>query len=438
MSADPHIFPNNFIWGTASSSHQNEGQNTNNQWWAFEQHGTIRNGDRSGLACDWWQNAEEDFDRIQSLHLNAHRLSLEWSRIEPEPGLIATAALDRYRELLGGLRDRGIRPIVALNHFTLPMWFYLQGGWTQKESIVRFQSYARVVAQALHDLCDFWITFNEPLVYVGQTWVRGIWPPCRANPYLAWRAFRHLLFAHAAAYQVLHTVQPNAHVGYAKSVSLFKQLREGNDLDRYAAGIRRHLFEHLWVVGSATGRVEPPLGLNGYHRTLDDSIDFIGLTYYGRKHIRFSPDPRNIFGQESFADDVETSDQTSNGSPYSQYAPDGLYQICQEVRQFDKPIYILENGLPDKDDQRRPRWLLGHLLALHQAIEDGCDVRGYFHWTLVDNFEWDQGWQLRFGLYELDPKTQERTKRPSADLYRAIALSNQISPEMIERYAGGG
>lgn len=439
----PHFpldFPSGFLWGTASSSHQNEGNNTNNQWWQFEQQtGAIRNGDRSGLACNWWENAEADFDRLASLGLNSHRISLEWSRIEPELGQFDQKALDRYREMVGGLRDRGIRPVIALNHFTLPLWFYNQGGWTRKESVALFQRYARVAGHALSDLCDFWLTFNEPLVYVGMTWFLGKWPPQKPNPYLAWRAFRHLLFAHAAAYQMLHTIQPDAQVGYAKAVSLFRQLRANNDLDRYAAGLRRHLYEHLWVVGTSTGKLEPPLGLNGYHHALKDSLDFIGLNYYGRKHVRFKPDPRSIFGYDCFAEDAETSDavQESDGSsrPYSQFSPDGLYQICQEVKQFDKPVYILENGLPDADDNQRPRWLLGHLAEVHRAIRSGCDVRGYFHWTLVDNFEWDQGWQLRFGLYEMDPETQERRQRKSAELYSAIAKQNQISRALVEAYA---
>ncbi len=149
---------------------------------------------------------------------------------------------------------------------------------------------------------------------------------------------------------------------------------------------------------------------------------------------RFSPAPRLLFGREQFKDNAETSDCGSRG-PYSQYDPDGLRAICMDLRRYGKPIYVLENGLPDADDDQRPRWLLAHLLSLHRAIRAGADVRGYFHWTLVDNFEWDEGWNLRFGLFELDPRTQQRRPRPSAALYRQIAESNVITAALLEQVA---
>lgn len=429
-------FPPGFLWGTASSSHQNEGNNTNNQWWHFEQQpGAIRNGARSGLACDWWRNAERDFDRMAELGIQSHRLSIEWSRVEPEPGRVDHRALDRYRELLAGLRDRGVRPVVALHHFTQPLWFSRGGGWTHPGSVAYFQRYARTVALALRDLCDFWITINEPLVYVGQTYFRGIWPGGRKDPLAALRAFRHQLFAHAAAYHTIHAVQPGADVGYAKSVRLFRGKRPGHRPDRYAAGVKRYLFEHLWFMAVHDGRLRPPLGLNSHYHPLVDSTDFIGLNYYTRDLVRFVPDPLKLFGKEEFAPGAEVSQVLESGRPYSQYAPDGLAQICREVSRFGKPIYITENGLPDADDEQRPRWLVGHLAHLHRAIQAGCDVRGYFHWTLVDNFEWNEGWALRFGLIEMDPHTQRRTLRPSAHLYAHIIRHNGLPDTLVQQSA---
>ncbi len=193
--ADELRFPPGFRWGTASSSYQTEGNNSNNQWSLYEQQpGAIRHGDRSGLACDWWSNAERDFDHMQRLGLNAHRLSIEWSRVEPSPGEIDHAALDRYRAMVGGLRERGIEPMVALHHFTDPLWFGARGGWENGESVALFQRYARTVVDALGDLCDFWLTFNEPLVCLGQGWFRGIWPPHKRNPLTARRVFLNMLF----------------------------------------------------------------------------------------------------------------------------------------------------------------------------------------------------------------------------------------------------
>jgi beta-glucosidase len=420
------IFPPGFWWGTASSAHQTEGNNTNNQWWDFEQQPrAIWRGDSSGLACDWWRNAEQDFDRMQALGIGAHRLSLEWSRIEPRPGEFDHGAIDRYREMIGGLRERGIRPMVCFHHFTDPRWFYTQGGWERPESAARFQQYVRYAGAALADLCDWWLTFNEPLVHLAQGWFRGIWPPQKRNPAAALRVYRNLLNAHAAGYHALHTVQGEAEVSYAKAVRLFHGLRPDSLADRYAAGLKRYLFEHIWFMATVDGKIRPPVGAGDFDPQLAGSFDFTAVNYYSHYWVRFSPNPLTLFGREQYSPDGEYSDYGQHG-PYSEYWPKGIYQICREVAAFDKPIYITENGLPDRDDDQRPRWLLGHLRELHRAIEDGCDVRGYFHWTLVDNFEWSEGWGLRFGLIELDPATQERRPRPSAELYGRIARANGI------------
>ncbi len=433
--SQPLTFPAGFLWGTATAAHQVEGNNFNNQWWAFEQQpGAIWHGDRSGLACDWWRHAEQDFDRMAQLHQNSHRLSVEWSRIEPTPGHFDAQALDRYRAMLGGLRERGIIPLVTLHHFTNPLWFEEKGGWENRESVARFQRFVERTVQALGDLCQRWVTINEPMVYVAQGWFKGIWPPGKSDFRTAMQVTRHLLFAHGEAYHTIHRLQPRAQVGYAKHVRLFQGLRPGNRLDRYAAGLKRWLFEHVWVVATDDGRLRPPLGLNTCHASLIDTFDFMGINYYTVDRTRFVPNPFTLFGQEQFTPGGELSDAGRDG-PFAEFRPDGLYQICQEVRQFHKPVIITENGLPDQDDDQRPRWLLAHLHQLHRAIQSGVDVQGYFHWTLVDNFEWAEGWGLRFGLFRLDPKTQERTPRPSAGLYREIAQGNSITPALVERYA---
>ena len=428
-------FPENFLWGTASSAYQMEGNNCRNQWWEFERRpGAIWQAARSGLACDWWHNAEADFDRMAALHLNVHRLSLEWSRIEPEPGRIDHQALDRYRAMLGGLRERGIRPMVALHHFTNPRWFERAGGWEWAEAVVRFQNFARVAVHALGDLCDFWLTLNEPIVYLPQGWVRGIWPPNRHNPLAAWRVFRHLLLGHAAAYQTIHALQPSAQVSYSHACHAFHGRKARHPLHRYVADIRNYLIDQLWVLCTVDGRLRAPVGLGVYHAPLANSFDFVGINYYTSKVVQFSPNPLFLFGSDYVVPGAECSDAGRDG-PYSTYAPRGLYWHCLELSALGKPLYITENGLPDADDDQRPRWILGHLYQIHRAIQAGCDIRGYFHWTLVDNFEWSDGWGLRFGLYALDPTTQQRTARGSAHLYAEIAKRNAITRTMVETYA---
>jgi beta-glucosidase len=431
-------FPPGFLWGTATASHQVEGNNTNNQWWSFEQKpGAIWYGDRSSAACNWWCNAEGDFDRMASMGLNSHRLSVEWSRIEPDPGQFDHKTLDRYREILASLRSRGIAPMVTLHHFTEPLWFTRIGGWENGASVAFFRRFVEQTVKALRDLCDFWATINEPNVYMAQGWFLAVWPPQKSDFLKAMSVMRNMLNAHAEAYHTIHEIQPDAKVGYAHHVRLFRGLNPHSRLDRYAAGLKRWLFEHIWVAATKDGRLRPPLAPLQKNHRLANTYDYIGINYYTRDRVRFTPNPLKLFGEELYEPEGELSDAGRHGA-FSQFQPDGLYQVCHEVNRFDPgvPIYITENGVPDREDRLRPRWLLAHLHQLQRAIQEGCNVKGYYHWTLVDNFEWAEGWGLRFGLYALDPKTQERTPRLSAELYREIVQHNGITRQMMEKYGG--
>lgn len=432
IGEEPLRFPPGFLWGTASSAHQVEGNNTGNQWWEAEQRpGAIWHGDKSGLACNWWQDAEADFDRMQALGLNAHRLSVEWSRIEPRPGEFDTAAIDRYRALLDGLRRRGIEPMVCLHHFSNPTWLQRAGSWERPEVVERFQSFVRYTVAALRDLNTMWLTINEPQIYVNHCYLEGIFPPHQRNAILALRVYRHMALAHGAAYQAIHALQPNAFVGNASALRAFAPLREESGGDAFAARVYRYMGDEIWFRAITEGRLWPPLGYGEQHPPLRDSFDFVGINYYTRTLLRFTPNPLALFGTRAHLPGAELSDSGRDG-PYSYYAPDGLYQLCRELSSLGKPLYITENGLPDSDDDQRPRWLLGHLAALHRALRAGCDVRGYYHWTFTDNFEWAEGWGLRFGLVAVDPFTQERTPRPSAHLYGQIARGNALTPEMAQ------
>ncbi|MBK8048368.1 MAG: glycoside hydrolase family 1 protein [Anaerolineales bacterium] len=428
-------FPPGFLWGTATSAHQVEGNNTNNQWWEFEQTpGKIWHGDKSGRACNWWEDAEADFDRMHAMHLNTHRLGVEWSRIEPEAGRFDHRAIDRYREMLDALRQRGMKPMVTLHHFTNPLWLERQGGWENPAVVSHFQRYVRFTVDALSDLCDLWLTINEPLVYLAQGWFRAIWPPENKSIPAIIRVYRHMLLAHGVAYQTIHALQPEAQVGIAMAVRLFQPWDPNSMLDRFAGSLKRYIGQDVWLQGAHDGKIRPPLGFGDYNHALADSMDLIGINYYTRDLVRFTPDPRKLFGEERYRPDGEFSDSGRRGI-YSELAPEGLYQIIREVSQFGKPVYITENGLPDHDDDQRPRWLLEHIYQVYRAIQAGSDVRGYYHWTFTDNFEWSEGWGLRFGLIELDPVTQARRPRPSAAMYATLAAENAISHALVTRYA---
>lgn len=432
-------FPDGFLWGTATSSHQVEGNNRNNQWWDWEQQpGRIYQGHKSGAACNWWVagGAEADFDRARALHQNAHRLSLEWSRLEPVEGLFDSSAYERYRQMLQGLRDRGIEPMVTLHHFSDPLWLSEQGGWLGPRAVALFRRYVEHTVRELGDLVHTWCTINEPNVYALVGYIVGYFPPGRRNVFQAYTVLRNLLLGHAAAYRTIHRLDGRARVGLVVNVRPFVPARATSRLDRSAAAWFDLLFNGAMLKALENGVLSPPLGYGRQVGQLIDSFDFIGLNYYTRELVEFDPRrPAEFFAHRFFEPDGETSDLTKDNVPYGENYPRGLIDALQRVTCYGKPIIITECGLPDADDDQRPRFLITHIAAMHDALQLGIPVKGFFHWTLVDNFEWSEGWKLRFGLFGLDPATQERTLRRSGETYAAICQANALTPEIVRRYA---
>lgn len=437
MSAQELILPDDFLWGVATSSHQYEGHCTNNQWFAWEESGHIKTGERSGLACDWWNHAEQDFDHARTMGLNALRLSLEWSRIEPQPGIWDDAALARYRAMLQALRDRGIRPMVTLHHFTHPIWFEEQGGWLASDAVDRFVRYVEIVVTQMGDLCDLWCTINEPNVIATFGYSVGDFPPGRHGDLRALlRAQASLAHAHAAAYRMLHGHQPQAAVGLALHINTFDPARQRSVLDRFAVSLQEAAFNEFFVSALEFGRAPGMFrAITGNLADVQGTFDFFGFNTYARDLVSF--DLRHLaegFGRRSSAPGAPLGDPETGGV-YNEIYPSGIKRIALEAARFGKPIYITENGVADAADRLRPWVLAMAIQAVHQAIAAGADIRGYFHWSLVDNFEWVQGWSMRFGLIALDRATQERTWRPSAHLYQAIAQANALTPAMLAQHA---
>lgn len=424
---EPKRFPPGFLWGTATAAHQVEGQNTNNQWWDWEQQpGRIWHGDKSGDACDWWRNAEADFDRMAALGQNAHRLSVEWSRIEPREGTFDPAALARYRAMLQGLHDRGITPMVTLHHFTNPRWLEAQGGWLHPETPARFARFVERMIDALGDLCQLWCTINEPLMYAAQSYLLGNFPPGKADIASTFRVAAAMLRGHTMAASVIHRADPALRVGLTHYLRIFDPATPAPQ-DIAVAAAQDTLFNGLLLHALRTGRALPPLGRGTVSDELRASCDFFGLNYYSRDRVAFDwRYPRELFGRRFTPPGVPQSDITREGTPYGEIYPEGMERALRRVARLGLPIYITETGLPDADDDQRPGFLLSHLAAIHRAITAGVDVRGIFLWTLVDNFEWADGWGLRFGLYALDERTQQRTLRRSGALYAALARASAI------------
>jgi beta-glucosidase len=422
-------FPPDFLWGTATSSHQVEGNNTNNDWWAWEQsNGRFSPNNRSGLACDWWNNAEQDLDAAAEMGTNAHRFSIEWSRVEPEPGVFDAEAIARYRAILTAMRERDIEPMVTLHHFSNPLWLVEKGDFNGEEVVGHFQRYAAKMADSLGDLIPKWITINEPMVYLAQRYLSDNFPPPAERGYRpGLQAVRQMLYCHAAAYHAIKERRPEAQVGVAKSMQVFAPRLNGNWLDGWWAGQVGRIFNDYWLEGATTGRLKRPLGA-GHVPQLANTLDFIGINYYTRFCVKFPP------GKELIVRDWGPEAIVSDGD-YGEVYPVGIFEMIKRVLRYKKPIYITENGLPDQADRLRPSFILHHLRHLWQAVSFCFPVMGYYHWSLIDNFEWQDGWNQRFGLIELDPATQERRWRPSAHLYQQICRSRSVSSEMAEQYA---
>lgn len=423
------VFPGDFRWGTATAAYQVEGNNDNSDWWRWEQEeGNILHNHRSALACNWWQNAEADLDHAAEMGINAHRLSLEWSRIEPAPSTFDAAAIDRYRQILQGMHDRDIEPMVTLHHFSNPLWLVEKGDFNNKIVVDYFRRYVSKVVETLGDLIPKWVTINEPMVYVFMRYIQGLFPAPQKKGWSAGlQAIRNLLRCHAVAYHIIKERYADAPVGVAKNMAVFAARPGGNRLDRWWAGRIAWIFNDLWMQCMNNGRLYWPLGKEKIPH-LAGSFDFTGLNYYTRFYVKFPPVGGLL--DEEWGPDALVSDGN-----YGEVYPAGLFQLIKRLLPYEKPIYITENGVPDNEDQLRPFFILTHLREVWRAVSFCYPVMGYYHWSLVDNFEWDRGWTQRFGLIVMDPETQARHLRPSGRLYSEICHSHSISSHMAEKYA---
>ena len=390
-----------FWWGAATSAHQVEGNN-HNDWSEWEKLGLVKNHEQSGLAAGHYDRYAEDFSLAKDLGHNAHRLSIEWSRIEPRPGFFDQAAIDHYRHVLQALHDRGLEPLVTLHHFTNPIWIRDQGGWTNAKTVDDFGKYVMTVIRELGPLAKFWITINEPTVFTFHGYLSGYWPPAKKNYYLGAKAIRNMVKAHELAYQLIHRFRDDAQVGAANNLVNFAPSRPGNFLDRGLTNFAEYWHNWWW--------------LNQTFATQD----FIGLNYYFHHPLRFrAASPLMLFWPMS-----------DNKNPKSDLGwdihPEGLGQVLDKLKIYQRPVIITENGIADAGDTKRAQFIRDHVHQISLARQRGLDVRGYFYWSLLDNFEWREGFKPRFGLIEVDYHTLKRTVRPSAHTYRQIIETSNL------------
>ncbi len=410
MTDIPARFPKGFLWGTASAAHQVEGDNRNSDWWEFErQPGRIAGGDTSDVANDHYHRYREDFALLRELNQKAHRLSIEWSRIEPSPGEFDARQIRHYRDVLSDLREHGIEPMVTLHHFSSPIWFARQGGWTANDSAHAFLPFVHRVVDQLGDLVGLWCTINEPTIYGLNGWLTGEFPPGRKGDLAGmYRVTSNMRKAHELAYGAIKRKYPDAPVGLSHHKLLFFPA-SNKRRDRLAARTAQAAIDR-WPV--APGQLR---------KIVEATCDYIGIAHYWGVMCAFDASrPQEQFMRRFNVPGKPVTDMGLSADP------SWIRLVLNEVRTIRKPVYITENGLASHDDDWRGRFITETLANVLLAIGDGVDVRGYFHWTNTDNFEWARGYGIRFGLIEVDRKTLERTIKPSGRLYGRIAAANSL------------
>jgi beta-glucosidase len=416
-------FPNGFLWGAATSAHQVEGNNVHNDWWAWEQAGHVK--EPSGLACDHYQRFESDFDLAASLGHNAHRFSIEWSRIEPAKGRWDEAALAHYVEVIRALRRRGLEPVVSLHHYTNPQWVADAGGWTSRHVVDWFGRYTERVVKALGQQVRYWITINEPMVYVHLHYVEGVGPPGARDFKQALRVMEHLIRAHAVSYRILHDAGP-AQVSIAKYLPVFVPCRRWWPPDRWAVSLTDRLFNEGFLQVLTEGQWHVPGLRQMTIREARATLDFLGVNFYRRHFIRWGPAPRQWLGRS--CDLGHHANEVTEVTPMGwDVHPESFFRTLMRAAPLGLPMLVTENGTCLRDDERRWHFILRHLQAMVQAMQAGAKVFGYLYWSLLDNFEWDKGFGPRFGLIEVDYATQQRTIRGSATRYAEVCRRNALS-----------
>lgn len=409
------------LWGTAVSHYQVEGHDECD-WSEWERAGRTR--ELCGAAVDAWRRYEGDADLAREAGANAFRFSISWSRVEPQPGRYDTRALERYAALIGHLRRIGLEPVVTLFHYTHPRWFHERTPWTSAAAVERFRQFAAVVADALGDAVRFYIPLNEPLVYALAAYYDGQIPPGVADPRALPRVFHHLLLAHAEAAAVIRSKQPSAAVGVAHNMMAFAPERPRHLLDRLLARVAHRCYNLGLVEAFATGRwdflLPPATRLRGRIDDLPKLLDVFGVNYYSRLHLR-CPGRERLIGDFAYRD-RSGEGLTDNGW---EIVPDAFGPLLRDAAACGVPLIVTENGLADGDDHLRLRFLERHVAAIESS---GVDVAGYFHWSLIDNYEWLDGYGPKFGLHSVDRATMERRPRPSVDTFRRLGRQFLASP----------
>lgn len=448
-------FPKSFIWGTATSGHQVDG-NCNCQWITFENKKNWRGKqciEKSGIACDHWNRYKEDTKLIKNLGVSAYRFSIEWSKIEPKEGKFNAEAIKHYHDMIDHLIANNITPMITLHHFTHPIWFEDKQAFEHEENIKYFVRYCTKMFEEFSGKVNMWCTINEPGVYAFQGYVRAAFPPAKKSLHLAGTVNKNLILSHIAAYKAMKAMPNGAQsqIGITHSITIFDAHNPNNKFEAWLAHYLNHTFYDAFLQFFVTGKfqykapkilglflagnpfmmlIKPSTSAPFIKFELDSIVEFDYSEISNQQYN--SSDVLDFFGIQPYSHvlvDVSNVNAETNPSmreggittdmPYCIY-PEIMERAVNVASYIGVPIYVTENGIADAKDDKRELYIRRHLYALSKTIEKGYDVRGYFYWSLLDNFEWNLGYGKKFGLYEVDFATQERTLRAGGKYYKDV------------------
>lgn len=448
-------FPPGFMWGVATSGHQVDG-NASCQWVTFENKKNWRGKQRiekSGVACDHWNRYKEDITLIKDLGIGAYRFSIEWGKIEPTEGFFDQDAINHYHDFIDCLLENNIVPVITLHHFTHPQWFEDKRAFEKEENIHFFVRYCTKMFSEFSQKVHMWCTINEPGAYAFQGYIHSEFPPAKKSLKLAGIVSKNLILAHIYAYKAMKAMPHGnkSQIGITHSITMFDPYRPNNRIEKWFAHYLNHIFYdailQFFVTGTFYFKAPKILGLllggNPCMMLIKPSLslppiktEFFSIVSFDYSEIENkeynSKDILDFFGVQPYSHvlvdctniKAATNPTVHEGDiitdmPYCIY-PEIMERAINVALYIGVPLYITENGIADAHDDRRELFIRRYLFALSETIKKGYDVKGFFYWSLLDNFEWNLGYGKKFGLYEVDFETQERKLRKGSEYYREV------------------
>jgi beta-glucosidase len=408
---------NQFLWGVATSAFQLEGS-PYADWTSWD---SILS--TNPAVTSHYTLYKSDLNLLKELGVNAYRFSIEWSRIQPKENSLDTNAIAHYQEIINILNENNIEPMVTLHHFTHPLWFIKRYPWHEDKSIERFLEYIDRIVSAIKGV-RYWITFNEPYVLLLGGYLEGCMPPGIRDISSAIKALENILICHSKAYDAIHDLIPGAMVSLSHNMAALAPWRRWNPLDRFLAKIAKYFYNRSLLDAFLTGTlyVKFPFGKAvEISVPIKEKLDFFGVNYYTRVHVRFNPLKK--MGVELRHRDIDGYGLTDMGW---EIHPRGLESVLRYASKLRVPLIITENGIATRNDRRKIKFMREHVDVIERCKNKGIDIQGYFYWSLIDNYEWLQGLDARFGLYKVDFDTFKRMPTEAAIYYSYLIKSRSF------------